>query len=85
MALHQYIVIPTNFVNKYNSGKLKSGVNQFNAVRTLDGRWVTSINALDEFEAKFSEINITKFNVQAVWLDSNIDFIKLEGHPLLPL
>jgi hypothetical protein len=67
--MNDYIVIPQQFVNKYNNGKLKIDVNQFNAVQTLDGRWVTSVNALNEFEAQFGTININKNNVQVVSLD----------------
>lgn len=57
MKKHKYIVIPAGFVEKYSNGKLKIGVNQFHAVQTLDGRWVTSINALDEFPNQMQELS----------------------------
>lgn len=44
-----FIKIPPGFVQKYGGGKLKVGVNQFHAVQTTAGEWVTSANAVNEF------------------------------------
>lgn len=33
--------------------------NRFNAVQTLDNRWVCDINSLDEFENLFTGVSVT--------------------------
>lgn len=65
-TLYLFVVIPTTFVNKYQHSK--TGVNEFFAVQTTSGCWVTSANALDEFPNLFREFNQDKLNAQYVQL-----------------
>jgi hypothetical protein len=51
-----YIVLPFQFVKKYQIDKVtRKGVNQFNAVQTIDGCWVTSCNTANEFPELFND------------------------------
>jgi hypothetical protein len=48
----------------------KDGVNQFNAVQDLQGRWVCDVNSLAEFENLFAGVTVTLVQL------SNVDFPK---------
>jgi hypothetical protein len=70
--ISDYIVIPKQFVNKRQFQQI--GVNMFHAVQALDGRWVVSANALNEFADFFAEYSINTQNVNVVQLDSDTGF-----------
>jgi len=67
-STYLYAVIPSTFVQKYLH--YKSGVNEFNAVQTNEGCWVTGAGALDEFPNLFKEYNQDKLNTQIVRLNT---------------
>jgi hypothetical protein len=67
-----YLILSNAFVNKYQIQKTtKVGVNQFNAVQTNEGCWVTSCNALNEFPDIFLDTigNNPTHSFQSIYLN----------------
>jgi hypothetical protein len=49
--MNYYFILTAEFVTKYQG--VKFGVNQFNAVQDVQGRWVASVNSVTEFPELF--------------------------------
>lgn len=49
--MNYYFILTAEFVTKYQG--VQFGVNQFNAVQDIQGRWVASVNSVTEFPELF--------------------------------
>lgn len=68
-----YIEIPEDFANAMNGKTIMP--NQFLAVKTIGDKWVTSANAVYEFENDFNELKATG------WIEEHIELTSDDFEP----